>query len=179
MSVVALWSPNDLLSSVLTPIGLAMTRPQTLVIDLDPEGPRYGSEYSLADLVEDGPTRQQLEPRPKAVAVLPNGGIGIDDAAQVVGELVKRWPNTVLRCNPATPPPETAISVLPLLPAPFMSRPPTRIVFQQLGFAQEAPKGALVLPRPGRSTIDALMGLRTMPTRSAWLRKLSRVWTAA
>ncbi len=156
-----------------------MTRSQTLVIDLDPAGPRYESEYSLADLVTNGPTRKQLEPRPKAIAVLPNGGVGVDDAAPVVSELVKRWPNTVLRCNPSAPPPETAISILPLLPAAFMVRPATRIVFQQLGFAQGAPKGALVLPKPRRSTIDALMGLRSMPTKSPWLRQLSRVWSAA
>ncbi len=179
MSVVALWSPNDLLLSVLTPIGLAMTRSQTLVIDLDPAGPKYASPYTLADLVADGPTRRQLEPRPKVVAVLPNGGVGVDDAASVVSELVERWPNTVLRCDPAVPPPDMAISILPLLPAAFMTRPATRIVFQQLGFAQGAPKGALVLPRPGRSTIDALVGLRSMPMKSPWLRQLSRVWTAA
>lgn len=183
MSVVALWSPNDLLLSVLTPIGLAMTRAETLVIDLDPAGPRYASEYSLADLVTNGPTRTQLEPRSKAIAVLPNGGIGVDEAARVVSELVARWPNTVLRCNPAAPPPETAISILPLLPEPFMVRPTTRTVYQRLGFSptvpkSAAPKGTLILPRPGRSTIDALMGLRSMPVKSPWLRRLSRLWSA-
>lgn len=179
MPVVALWSPNDLLLSVLTPIGLAMTRSQTLVIDLDPAGPRYESAYSLADLVADGPTRAQLEPHPRGIAVLPNGGVGVDDAAPVVRELVNRWPNTVLRCNPAVAPPETAISVLPLLPGAFMVRPTTRVVFQQLGLVRDIPKGAFVLPRPGRATLDALMGLRTMPTKSPWLQQLSRIWATA
>lgn len=179
MSVVALWSPSDLLLSVLAPIGLASTRPSALVIDLDPQGPRYESPYTLADLVRDGAMKDQLDPVRRAVAVLPNGGVGIEDASHVVGALAERWPHVVLRCDPALPPPESAVSLLPLLPQQFMSRPTRRVVFQSLGFQAQAPKGALVLPRPGSATINALMGLRTMPTKSPWLKQLAKIWSVA
>jgi hypothetical protein len=179
MSVVALWSPSDLLLSVLAPIGLAATRPSALVIDLDPRGPRYESPYTLADLVRDGAMKDQLDPLRGAVAVLPNGGVGIEDASRVVEALAERWPHVVLRCDPASQPPESAVSLLPLLPQQFMSRPTRRVVFQSLGFRAQAPKGALVLPRPGSATVNALMGLRTMPTKSSWLRQLAKIWSVA
>lgn len=179
MSVVALWSPSDLLLSVLAPIGLASTRTSALVIDLDPEGPRYESPYTLADLVRDGAMKDQLDPVRRAVAVLPNGGVGIEDASEMVGALVERWPHVVLRCDPASKPPESAVALLPLLPKPFMAQPARRVVFQNLGFAAQAPKGALVLPRPRRATVDALMGLKAMPTKSPWLKQLARIWSVA
>jgi len=176
VSVVALWSPHDLLLSVLAPIGLASTRQSALVIDLDPRGPRYESPYTLADLVRDGAMKDQLDPVRKSVAVLPNGGVGIEDASKVVGALAERWPHVVLRCDPASPPPESAVALLPLLPAPFMPHPTRRVVFQSLGFAAQAPNGALVLPRPGSATVNSLMGLRTMPTNSPWLKQLAKIW---
>ncbi len=179
MSVVALWSPHDHLLSVIAPIGLAVTRRSALVIDLDPGGPPFPGAFTLADLVRDGPTDEQLSPSDRSIAVLANGGVSVADAAEVVEALVARWPNVVLRCSPALPAPTAAVSLVPLLPAPFGSQPTPRTVYQRTGFHTEAPKESLVLPRPRRSTIEALMGLRRMPKHSAWLKQLARVWSSA
>jgi hypothetical protein len=105
--------------------------------------------------------------------------VSVVDASDVIEALVARWPNVVLRCSPAQPAPQAAVSLIPLLPAPFGSPPTPRTVYQRTGFHTEIPQESLVLPRPRRSTVEALMGLRKMPRRSAWLKQLSRVWSAA
>jgi hypothetical protein len=179
VSVVALWSESDHLLSVLSPIGLAVGRDPSLVIDLDPLGPRYASPFTLADLVRDGPTRDQLQPVKRGVALLANGGVAVDEAAEVVGELAQRWPNVVLRCDPRSEPPQTAIAIVPLLPAPFTGRPLERTVFQQIGLRVPAPQGAVVLPRPRSATLNALTGLSAVPNRSRWIQALARLWAMA
>lgn len=179
MSVVALWSPSDHLLSVLAPIGLAMSRNPTLVVDLDPRGPRYPAPFTLADLVTDGPTKAQLEPTRRGVSVLPNGGVSAESAGEVVGELARRWPNTVIRCDPRDDPPQSAVAILPLLPEPFIVAGGGPTVYQHLGFRVQAPSGAFVLPRPGAATLNALTGLSSLPVRSKWLRSLSKLWTLA
>jgi hypothetical protein len=179
VSVIALWSPHDHLLSVVAPIGLAVTRSSALVIDLDPGGPPFPGEFTLAELVRDGPTDEQLSPSDGGIGILANGGVSVSDASEIVAALVTRWPNVVLRCSPAQPPPDAAVSLIPLLPAPFGSPPTPRTVYQRTGFHTEVPQHSLVLPRPRRSTIEGLMGLRRMPKRSAWLRQLGRVWSAA
>lgn len=176
MSVVALWSPSDLLTSVLTPVALATTRTSSLVIDLDPAGPRYGGDYTLADLVRDGPTRSQLEARNRTVAVLANGGVEVQDASDVLEALIARWPNVVLRCDPANPAPMRAIPILPLLPAPLAPQVDRPSVFQSLGFSVKPPQGALVLPRPSRAVVESLVGLRSGLGRSRWMTSVARLW---
>jgi hypothetical protein len=179
LSVVALWSGSDHLLSVLAPIGVAVGRRPSLVIDLDPRGPRYASPFTLADLVQDGPTSSQLEPSKTGVSVLANGGVSIDAAGDIVGVLAQRWPNVVIRCDPATEPPESAISIVPLLPDPFIGVPRGRAVYQQLGFRVATPPGAVLLPRPSTSTLRGLTGLSSMPAQSKWLRALGKLWALA
>jgi hypothetical protein len=179
VSVVALWSESDHLLSVLAPIGLALGRNPSLVVDLDPKGPRYRSPFTLADLVREGPTKSQLDPSKGGVSVLPNGGVAVEDAAEVVGALAQRWPNVVIRCDPRSQPPSSAISILPLLPVPFLGQRSERTVFQSLGFRVQAPEGSLVLPRPGSATLNALTGLSAVPKGSKWLRALGKLWSFA
>ena len=133
MPVIALWSPSDLLTSVLTPIALASTRRPSLMIDLDPSGPRFGGTFTLADLVRDSPTKAQLDSVPGRTAVLANGGVQSNDAGAVVGALCERWPFVVLRCDPSEPPPRRAVPVIPLLPEPFSMHAGRAGVFQSLG----------------------------------------------
>ena len=177
MPVVALWSPSDLLTSVLTPIGLASTRRPSLVIDLDPGGPVYGGDFTLADLVADGPTRSQLEPAQRAVAVLANGGIDISAASEVIGALIERWPNVVLRCDPSMEPPSRSVPIVPLLPEPFAVKVNRPAVYQSLGLPVRPPVGALVLPRPARSGVEAVMGLRSGALPTKWMASLAKLWS--
>ena len=179
VSVVALWSESDHLLSVLSPIGLALSRNPSLVVDLDPSGPSYRCPVTLADLVREGPTKDQLDPAKGGVSVLPNGGVAVQDAAEVVGALVQRWPNVVIRCDPHSQPPRTAISILPLLPDPFLGQRSERIVYQSLGLQVRAPEGAFVLPPPGSATLNALTGLSAVPKRSKWMRALGKLWSYA
>ena len=176
MSVVALWADSDHLLSVLAPIGLAWTRRPSIVIDLDPAGPRYQSPFTLADLVAEGPTAAQLKPTRRGTSVLANGGVGIGDAAEIVGALALTWPNVVLRCDPSSEPPDTAVSILPLLPGPFAAASRSRSIYQDLGLRVRSPEGALVLPPPARSTLHALVRLDEVPVRSRWLKALAKLW---
>jgi hypothetical protein len=43
MSVLALWSPVDLFLGVVGPLGAAAGGGTALLVDLDPNGPRYGA----------------------------------------------------------------------------------------------------------------------------------------
>ncbi len=174
MSAVALWSPSDYVLSVLAPLAVAASRSSCLVVDLDTQGPIHPSPYTLADLVSDGPTAAQLEPRKGPPHLLPNGGVAPHEAREVVSALVDRWPNVVLRCPPAEPAPSDAIQLIPLLPTPTrVSRGP--VVFQDLGFGVEPPNGTTSVRRPRRSTIESLINHR-VPLGSRWVRDLAAIW---
>ena len=82
MPALAMWTPEDGLLGALAPLGAALAAPPALVIDLDPSGPAYPGERSLADLVADEPTLEDLTPR-SGVAVVRNGGIAPSEAAGV------------------------------------------------------------------------------------------------
>src|SRR4030066_639874 len=53
MPALAIWTPEDGVLGALAPLGLAASAGTALVIDLDPLGPRYPGEPSLADLVRE------------------------------------------------------------------------------------------------------------------------------
>jgi len=179
MSVVALWSPSDHLLSVLAPLALAASRSPSLVIDLDQDGPSYSAPFTLAELVEAGPTAKQIERAKSGTHVLANGGVDASDASEVIGALVDRWPNVVLRCPPARPAPTEAVSIVPLLPEPLCSpRSTRRTLFQDVGLRTNAPAGGVVLPRPKASTLAALSQLE-VPVRSRWVNRLGSVWGTA
>lgn len=179
MSVVALWSRSDHLLSLLAPIGVALNRRPSVIVDLDPLGPRYDARYTLADLVADGPTKAQLEPSRRGVSFLPNGGVDVASASEVIAAIVERWPNVVIRCDPHIEPPETAIAIVPLLPQPLVRPMGTRTVYQRLGFRVSPPPQTLVLPRPDAATLHAVAGLSEPPMRSKWLRSLGKLWSLA
>ena len=83
MPALALWTPEDGLLGALAPLGAALAASPALVIDLDPNGPPYPGDRSLADLVDGEPTLEDLTPR-GGVAVLRNGGVTPSRAAAVI-----------------------------------------------------------------------------------------------
>lgn len=176
MSVVALWSPVDLMLGVVGPLGATAAGGTALLVDLDPAGPRYGGPYSLADLVSRGPTRDQLEPTRSGPAVLRNGGVSPDEAEEVVAALVARWPNVVLRCPPSDDMTTRGIALLPLLPEPFTPTVNGSFVYQQTSLSGRKPRNVQVLPIPRPGTVRALLaGVRPRP-RDRWIRALGAVW---
>jgi len=73
MPAIAIWSPEDEVLGAVAPLALAAAAGTALVVDLDPEGDRYPGEATLASLVAEGPTQEDLTPSQRGVAVVGNG----------------------------------------------------------------------------------------------------------
>jgi hypothetical protein len=176
MSVLALWSPVDLMLGVVGPLGAATAADTALLVDLDPNGPHFGGPHSLADLVLRGPTRSQLEPIRSGPAVLRNGGVSPEDAEEVVAALVQRWPNVVLRCAPSTRMDSGGIALVPLLPEPYTPSVDGPVVYQRTHLSRTKPNDHHVLPVPRTGTIKALLAGSQPRSGDRWIRALSRLW---
>lgn len=163
----------------VAPLALAASVGTALVVDLDPAGPAYPSDGSLAHLVAAGPRAADLAPTRSGVAVLRNGGVDAPSAARVLTALLAGWPAVVLRLPP-WPPPESlsrVVPVRPLTPAGILGISVTPAVYQRGPFRVDGPPDAIVLPRPAPATVRALLaGRRPLPGR--WLRAWRRVWEA-
>jgi hypothetical protein len=176
MGTLGVWCPADGVLGMVAPLGLAAAVGTALVIDLDLRGPTYPGAGSLAQLVEDGPRLGDLRPARRGVAVLRNGGIDADDAAEVVAALVEGWPNTVLRLPQAIPSNRwPTVPVVPLLPGGVTARVTRAAVYQQMGWHEKAPGPALSLPMPRRGVVRALLEGR-MPGPNRWVRAWRAVW---
>lgn len=179
MPALAIWSPEDGVLGAVAPLGLAAAAGTALVVDLDPGGPRYPGSESLADLVANGPRRDDLHPIRRGVAVLANGGIEAEDAEHIVSALVDGWPAVVLRLAADHSGGGGAVPVLPLVPGDLFSDYGSRAVYQRSGWRVSAPDGATVLPRPRRSTIAMLLDGRMPPPRDRWIGGWRAVWGQA
>lgn len=178
MSVLAVWTEGDGLLSAVAPLGLAASAGTALVVDLDPAGPAYPGAVSLAELVTDGPRRTDLAPTRKGMAVLPNGGIAVDEAADLVRALVAGWPEVVLRVDS----PETAgglapvVPVRPLLPGFLTPTTEDPAVFQDCGFGVAAPAPGPVLPPPAAGLLKGMLE-GVIAGSSRWVRTWRSVWS--
>jgi hypothetical protein len=176
MPALAIWSPEDGVLGAVAPLGLAAAAGTALVVDLDPQGPRYPGPGSLAELVAEGPRRSDLEPTRRGVAVLANGGIDAEAAASVLHAIVKGWPAVVLRFPANHDGNAGAIPVLPLVPGDLFRDYGPRAVYQRSGWRVAAPKGALILPRPRRSTIGMLLTGIAPPPHDRWIHAWAALW---
>jgi hypothetical protein len=179
MAVVAVWSPVDLVLSLVAPLGCALRAGTALVVDLDPGGPPMPGNGDLASLVARGPTEAELRPERSGIAVIGNGGITPSDASDVITALADRWPNLVLRCAPTQIPPDAAVPLIPVLPAPFALHVDRPSVYQRTHFGGSAPPGAAVLPVPRQATIRSLLSGRTPVRKDKWIASLEYVWELA
>ena len=176
MGVLAVQVPEGGLLGALAPLGLGASAGTALVVDLDPAGPRYPGEGTLAELVEDGPRLADLRPERTGLAVLRNGGVGAEAAGEIVAALAREWPQVVVRLAPGA---ETTggfpvLRVYPLVPGGLFEAPSDG-VFQDLGFRLPAPEGAIRLPRLSRAAAGTLLA-GTIPYRSSWVRAWSPLW---
>ncbi len=176
MPAVAIWSPEDEVLGTVAPLALAVAAGTALVVDLDPDGPRYRGDVSLATLVADGPTKDDLSPSRRGVAVLRNGGIAADAAEEILHALVAGWPAVVMRLPSRHPGGDGAIPILPLIPGGAFRRSPGPAVYQRSAWRVDVPAGAVVLPRPSGATIGALLAGRMPGRRDRWIRSWGRVW---
>lgn len=181
MPALLTWTPEDGVLGAVAPIALAMAHATSLVVDLDPLGPRYPGEMTLARLVAVGPRRADLEPRRRGVAVLPNGGVEPEEAIEVVSALVAGWPAVVIRLPQVGPPrvPDglnaPVVPIRPLLPADMLQPTSGAVVWQGAGWRVTPPGPGPVLPRARAATVRALLdGVR--PRRDRWLSAFAKVW---
>lgn len=176
--VVGVRAFGDEVLAAIGPLGLALAsdRP-TVVVDADPLAPPYPGERTVAAVAEEGPSRSEMRPDGRGVAILANGGAGTEEVVAVVSLLSEGWPAVVVRVGV----PDPAISGIPLIPlrplwpgflAPAGSR---AAVWQRVGMKTEPPGPGPVLPPPGRGTVAALLAGRR-PVRSRWVRAWRRVW---
>jgi hypothetical protein len=176
MATLATACESDGVLGIVAPLALAAAVDVALVVDLDRDGPRYPGSGSLAELVEEGPRREDLRPSRRGVAVLRNGGIAAPDAADVIAALIAGWPNVVLRLpSSATGISVPLVPVVPLLPGGMTRRCPRPAVYQQIGWREKAPGPELVMPTPSRNTVRAFLEGR-MPVVGRWVRAWRQVW---
>ena len=179
MAVVAVWSPVDIVLSLVAPLGCALQSGTALVVDLDPGGPSMPGNGDLASLVARGPTEAELRPERRGVAVIGNGGIAASDASEIIAALADRWPNLVLRCAPNQVPPDAAVPVIPILPAPFSIRLDRPSVYQRTHFGGDPQPGSAVLPAPKASTVRSLLSGQIPTRRDRWIGSLELIWELA
>lgn len=179
MAVVAVWSPVDLVLSLVVPLGCALQAGTALVVDLDQGGPPMPGGGDLASLVARGPTEAELRPEHSGVAIIGNGGIAASDATDVIAALADRWPNLVLRCAPSQIPPDAAVPLIPLLPAPFTIRIDRPSVYQRTRFGGIPQPDVAVLPAPKPATVRSLLSGRIPVQRDKWIGSLEHVWELA
>lgn len=175
MAVLAIRTPEDGLLGALAPLGLGAAAGTALVVDLQPDGPRYPGEGSLAQLVAEGPRRVDLSPQRTGLAVLRNGGIDWFAATEILDALAAGWPSVVLRLPPAEEVRPSDVVVAPLVPGGVMSAP-SATVYQDLGFRVPAP--GPVLPTLSRFTAGSLLA-GSVPRRSRWVRAWRGAWDGA
>lgn len=176
MPALAIWSPEDGVLGAIAPLGLAAAFGTAIVVDLDQDGPGYRGAGTLADLVSDGPTRNDLTPSRRGVAVLANGGIEPDDAGPILDALVAGWPAVVLRLPPGHDGGGGAFPVLPLVPGDLFGEYGPEAVYQRSGWRVPPPEGTVVLPRPRRSTIGMLLAGTAPPLGDRWVAAWRPLW---
>lgn len=173
------WVPEGGVLGFVAPLAMAASAGTALVIDLDPHGPRFGGDINLASLVASGPRRDDLVPSRAGVAVLGNGGVSTEEAAEVVDALAAGWPRVVLRAPPwpGRPARRGVVPIRALLPGDLRSSPDEPVVWQRGGWGVRPPGPGPVLPRPRSASVAALLEGR-FPAPDRWVRAWREVWDA-
>ena len=177
MTALATWCPTDRLLSSIAPLGLAASAGTALVVDLEQFGPAYGEGTTLADLVRRQPRSNELVPTRSGIAVLRNGGVTVDEAAEVLEALIAGWPAVVLRSTPDQPPPPEVpvVPVVPLLPGALQPTAQGPTVWQRTGLRTPVPGPGPVLPPPKPSVVGSLLR-GVVDRRWRWVQAWEPVW---
>lgn len=172
--VINLWIPADPVLSAIAPLGLGAAAGTALVVDADPDGPRFPGAGSLAALVASGPRRADLGPTQAGLAVLRNGGVGLDEAAEVLAALAAGWPRLVVRHAGSGPPAGPSVAVVADLPGTLARRVSGPTVIQRCARGSSL-DGDVHLPRPSSRLVRSLLEGR-LPGPSRWIRAWKPVW---
>jgi hypothetical protein len=181
MPVLAVWTPEDGLLGALAPLGLALAAGSAVVVDLDPLGPTYRGDRSLASLVADGVRKEDLQPR-AGVAVVRNGGVDPHRATDVINALVEAHRRVVLRLAPRSHPEGFVHAVVPvrlLLPGGLYPPFTGPAVYQATPSWEAMPAPGIRLPVPATATVRALLAGRRPDRRDRWVRAWQSAWRVA
>ena len=97
---LAVSAAGDDMTALVAAVALAARAGTAVAVDADPlAGIPFPGRRSLADLVEESPTLDDLVPRRPGVAVLPNGGVSAGDASAIIDALRRGWPAVVARVS--------------------------------------------------------------------------------
>lgn len=169
--MLGVWSPDPILSTV-APIGLAAAVGTALIVDL--VSTERGAR-TLADLVVEGPTLDELSPGRRGIALLPGGKVDLDQGVELIDRLGDHWPAVVVRTSgsglqfPSVP-------VIPLFPGRLsIVQVPPAGVWQPVSGGSEPPGPGPVLPRL-RSGLVRRMLAGQLPHRSRWIDSWRRIW---
>lgn len=165
---------GDELLSAIAPLGLAVAAGTAVVVDVDPLGPPYPGERTVAELVEEGPRRSELVPERSGVVAIRSGGASLDQAMRLVGMLAEGWPAVVVRVG-EEPVAYPTIPVMPLWPGWLAPAGSGAAVWQSVAGSGDPPGPGPVLPPPGRGVMTSLLAGRRPPP-SRWVRAWRRVW---
>ena len=171
MVALAVHTLHDDVLGVVAPFALAASHRTALVVDLDPAGIPLPGDRTLARLVEEEPTLDELVPSRSGVAVLPNGGVGAASATQVVAALVDSWPCVVVRTRSRVAGMPLA-EVAPLIPGVDTKASPR--VWVRTGIGRVEPGPGPVVDGPGRAAVASVVAGRAPAGR--WLRSWAGVW---
>ena len=164
---------TDPVLSLLSALGLGQAAGSALIIDLCGDM-RLDSARTLGDLLNEGPSLDELSPGRSGVAMLPAGPVTVDEAARAVEALAINWPALVLRCRPGQWDGPT-VPVRPLLPGLLRSSEPTPAVWQPLASGTRPTGPGPVLPRL-RSPLARRLLAGRVAARSRWVRAWEAVW---
>lgn len=164
---------SDPVLSLVGALGLGASVGTALVVDLGP-GSRNGSR-SLADIVTDGPSLDELSPGRRGLAFITGGGVPSPEAVEIVERLARRWPAVVVRVDTDEYPIPTA-RVEPLVAGRLVPKPAaSHAVWQPVGTSIDPPGPGPVLPRLRAGLAAHLLDGR-VPRRSRWIAALRPVW---
>ncbi|MBI5156676.1 MAG: hypothetical protein HZA58_01540 [Acidimicrobiia bacterium] len=148
------------------------------MVDLDPGGPNYPGERSLAALVSEGVRRPDLVPRP-GVGVVRNGGVAPADAGEVIRALIAAHATVVLRLPPRPYPEGFPFPVVPvrlLVPGRLFAAGDRPAVYQATPILARMPTEGVRLPVPNPATVAALLRGRRPVGRDRWIGAWRHAW---
>ena len=171
-SALAVMSVDPLLSFAAA-VGLASVRGTALIVDAVAVGD--AQQRTLADLVDEGPTRTELGPGRSGVGLIAAGELEPDQIATAFAEFAGHWPSIVVR-TPVRITELPTVPVVPLypVPSPVVSLPHVA-VWQPVHRSGRAPGPGPVLPRLPLRQLRRILA-RTLPRSSRWLAAWRPVW---
>lgn len=171
--LLGVWSPDPTLS-IVAAVGLGVAAGTALVVDSGNTGGKPGRR-TLADLVADGPSLDELSPGRRGVAFIGGGGLEPEVIFDLTTRLAGRWPSTVVTVANLDAPLPTA----PFIPLVGGQLAPTfaikNAVWQPVGTSVDAPGPGPVLPRLPPRLVRHMLDAR-LPRRSRWVDALEPIW---